>query len=165
MRLFTEFAFFISLIWKTIKGIKVFIWIMLICYMLFGTAFYILNMSRGVKQFDDPKDSDELIDSTFGNIWALNVFENQYELGLGEFKTEEISNGDTDVILCYILFILATFFVQIVFVNMLIAIMGESFSEALEEKEYNGRVTRLGIMASFSGLIEIPNDAAEDFDA
>ena len=138
---------------------------MLICYMLFGTAFYILNMSRGVKEFDDPNESDEIISNTFGNVWILNAFSNQYELGLGEFTTGEMANGDVNAKLCYILFILATFFVQITFLNMLIAIMGESFSEALEEKENNGRVTRLGIMASFSGLIEIPNDAAEDIDA
>lgn len=143
-----------DLISKTIRGIKIFIWIMLICYMLFGTAFYILDMSRGTKQFEDPKDTDQIVDPIFGkNLWFVNAFENQYELGLGEFKTGEIANGDTNVILCYILFILASFFVQIVFLNMLIAIMGETYTEALEDKENSARITRLNIMASYCGLI------------
>lgn len=162
LRLFDEFAFFMDLIGKTIRGIKIFIWIMLICYMLFGTSYYILDMSRGTKQFEDPNESDQIIDPIFGNIWFLNAFENQYELGLGEFRTGEMANGDSSVILCYILFILATFFIQIVFLNMLIAIMGESFSEALEEKENNARMTRLNIMASYCGLIIIEEDEEVD---
>lgn len=161
LRLFDKFAFFMDLITKTLGSIKIFIWIMLICYMLFGTSYYILDMSRGTKQFDNPEDSDQIIDPIFGNIWFLNVFENQYELGLGEFKTGEMANGDVNVILCYILFILATFFVQITFLNMLIAIMGEAYSEALEQEENNARITRLNLMAGYCGLIEIDEEDDE----
>ena len=45
--------------------------------------------------------------------------------------------------MCYILFLLASFLIMIVFLNMLIAIMGDTFSQATQEAENNARITKL----------------------
>ena len=51
--------------------------------------------------------------------------------------------------LIIILFFLSTFIVQIVFLNMLIAIMGDAFSQAIENKENNRKRGLLNIMAEY----------------
>ena len=55
--------------------------------------------------------------------------------------------------MCYILFLFATFLIMIVFLNMLIAIMGDTFSQATQEKENNARITKLQIMGDYIKLI------------
>ena len=46
LRLFNSTAFFVGLITETIYDIRWFFLIMVIWYMTFGTAFYILNLQR-----------------------------------------------------------------------------------------------------------------------
>lgn len=62
----------------------------------------------------------ELFDEQSSNT-AFDAFINQWILGLGEFYPEKFRQNENDVI--WILFIFATFFTNIVFLNMLIAIM------------------------------------------
>ena len=145
LRLFDSTAFFIFLILSTIRGIGYFLIIMLISYMMFGTAFYMLNMNRS----KDNAVMDELVPW----VWPINVFQNQYELSLGEFRIDKFVEGP-NAAWCYILFCLATLLIQIIFLNMLIAIMGDSFSQAIEEKELKGRLEKLHIMSDYTHLIK-----------
>ena len=46
LRLFDRTAFFVSLTENTVRSIGWFLVIMALWYMTFGTAFYIVNMSR-----------------------------------------------------------------------------------------------------------------------
>ena len=54
--------------------------------------------------------------------------------------------------LIIVLFFLSTFIVQIVFLNMLIAIMGDAFSQAIENKERNRKLGLLNIMSEYVQL-------------
>lgn len=58
-------------------------------------------------------------------------------LGLGDFYTIPLQFSDFKD-LEWIYFIMATFFTQIVFLNMLIAIMGDTFNRITEKKSRNG---------------------------
>ena len=64
-----------------------------------------------------------------------------YELGLGEFNITEFNNPDDQEnytrAMCYLLFILATILIMIVFLNMLIAIMGDTFDNNTIERDIN----------------------------
>ena len=64
-----------------------------------------------------------------------------YELGLGEFNLSEFDSPDATEsytgALCYIFFVLATILIMIVFLNMLIAIMGDAFANAIVDKDIN----------------------------
>ena len=82
LRLFDQTAFFIKLIFSTISGINYFVIIMFIWYMLFGTAFYLLNLSR----VDDEEAS--VIDH-ISDIWIFDSFQSMFELCLGEYKLEQ----------------------------------------------------------------------------
>ena len=76
LRLFDGTAFFIKLIEETLWSIRAFIIIMVVWYMAFGSAIYILNMSLPAEQS---------IIAEVSKIWVLDAFQNQYELSLGEY--------------------------------------------------------------------------------
>ena len=58
-----------------------------------------------------------------------------------------------NIVFVYILFIMATYLIQIVFMNMLIAIMGETLGEQKEQESNNARIMRLTIMGEYANLI------------
>ena len=78
-KLFGPTSFFVRLILETISDIKYFMIIMTIWYMLFGTAFYLLNLSRS--------GDTSFVPNIFG-FWVFDAFESMYELGLGEFQLD-----------------------------------------------------------------------------
>lgn len=57
--------------------------------------------------------------------------------------------------MCYLLFLASTFLIQIVFLNMLIAIMGDTYAEASEQSDNNARITKLEIMEDYIHLIDL----------
>ena len=92
LRLFNETAFFVGLTVETIYDIRWFIVIMVIWYITFGTAFYIINLKRtDQKEFDvygNKEDvSAKFVPENF-KVWFLDAMSNQYELSLGEFQVE-----------------------------------------------------------------------------
>ena len=66
LRLFDSTAFFIRLMMQTIASTRFFMIIMIIWYMTFGTAFYILNLSS-------KSDDDDFVPDMFG-VWFLDAF-------------------------------------------------------------------------------------------
>ena len=53
----------------------------------------------------------------------------------------------------YLIFLTATFVTQITFLNMLIAIMGDTFGRVIENQAQYGLQTKLSIMGDYSELI------------
>lgn len=54
-------------------------------------------------------------------------------MSLGEFETETFGDGP-QTYLCYIFLLAATFLTQITFLNMLVAVMGETYSMVMESQ-------------------------------
>ena len=48
---------------------------------------------------------------------------------------------------------MATFMTQITFLNMLIALMGDTFAKVMEQKEQFGLQTKLQIMSDYTALV------------
>ena len=76
-------------------------------------------------------------------------------LSVGEFghviEVTPESNSDTALVMLFFLF--ATFFTQITMLNMLIAIMGDTFEEALENKRRITIQTKIDILSQYSAFI------------
>ena len=106
-----------------------------------GTSVYILNMSRS--------EDDGVLDEYIGH-WVFDVFVNQYLLALGDWSTDNYKyneeGGDENVILLEILFLCATFFTAVTALNMLIAIMGDTFDKVLAAYESHSREMKLKIL-------------------
>ena len=87
---------------------------------------------------------------------------NQYLLSLGEFSSDGFNNH-SQWYLCWIFFILATFFTQITMLNMLIAIMGNTFEMVIEKKAIHAMNTKLQIMSDYSNVIGLFDRDTEHF--
>lgn len=77
---------------------------------------------------------------------------NQYLLSLGEFSMDNFSDNP-QAIICYIVFIGATFITQLTMLNMLIAIMGDTFGRIIEDKEVNALKTKIELMVDLSKIM------------
>ena len=84
--------------------------------------------------------------------FILDALMNQYFLALGEFHLENFSDHP-HAFLVYFFFVMATLFTQVTILNMIIAIMGDTFDKATDERENNARLTKLRIMGDYINLI------------
>ena len=117
LRLFSKTAYLISMIQAIIlKGN--FVLALLIAIFAFANTFFILGRN-------DP-------DNFSGNnIWDAFIF--SYRMGLGDFNTD---NFDTkDEVLVWIFWFLNTLIILIILLNLVIAIMGDTFDRVQETQE------------------------------
>ena len=115
MRLFSSTAKYVNLIMCTIQDIAFFMVMVLIIIITFATFFFIINVNAvnlGLNYVPD-----------YGLSPFINSFVSTYFITIGEFSYDSFSTGP-NVTSCWIMFISATFFNCVVFMNMLVAIMG-----------------------------------------
>ena len=166
LRLFSPTALYINLMTATILEIRYFMIIMFIWYMAFGTVFYYINIIRGEEPLVDEYNHEHEVSIVpkIYNFWVLDAFVNQYELSLGDWKTEEMANGEdietgpSYYKLLFTLFLFASFLLHIVFLNMLIAIMGDTFDRVQEKKQLRKRETELSKISEYVDVIPVTED-------
>ena len=90
---------------------------LMIAVFAFANAFYILKIGE-----------PDMMESV---PYAL-VF--SYRMGLGDFVTDEFTNSK-DEILIWILWFINTLIINIILLNLLIAIMGDTFDRVLETSD------------------------------
>ena len=104
--------------------------ILMIFLVMFANCIYILDLYR------EEKDPDLVLVEGYFEGWnTFNTLFNQYLLALGEFGMDNFKEGSPNLWLVIALFITATFLTQITILNMLIAIMGDTFGKVTEIKE------------------------------
>ena len=119
-RIFFSTASIIRIIIEITYDMKFFLGVLLLSIAAFGNCFYILQRNH----VDNP---------TFaGNTW-LKAFLYSYIQALGQFDTS-IFTG-TDKHLYFTIFFLNTIISMIVMLNMLVAIMGDTFDRVIETAE------------------------------
>ena len=143
LRLFDSTSFYIELLNVTLSDIRAFLILIVTSLMLFGVPMVMLNLNRA--------DDEQVIEPTFGH-WLPDMFLNQYFLSLGEFNLDNFQ-GNNQAIFCYVLFICATFFTQITMLNMLIAIMGDSFEKVIQNRAVNGTMIKLKFLKDMAGTV------------
>ena len=126
LRLFDNTAQYVSLILRTINAIFSFMVLMLMIMFGFGTAFYILQLNRIYK--GDTED-DLVFSYRPGDYLFYSAFINQYFIVLGDFEGMQLNDENTaGELFVTVFFVMTTFLSQITILNMLIAIMGDTFS-------------------------------------
>ena len=138
LSLIGEIAPLVDIIFVIMNDIKYFTIIFAISLMAFINAFYVL----GKNQMEDAGGDDNLVPQY--STW-LGSAQHVYLSALGEFDTEFYFNSDMTPWLI-ILFLGMSFFMCIHLLNMLIAIMGESFSHNNEIKESKKRMQQLAFV-------------------
>ena len=74
-------------------------------------------------------------------------------LSLGEFEVDNFEGEGKDIII-WIIFITTTFITQVTFLNMLIAIMGDTFSRVTESKAQSGLREKIAILSDFVIIVK-----------
>jgi len=90
------------------------------CVAMFAMSFAILDNNSG---------DNNLYTKRFGFPFDSLLY--AYMLGLGEFNTDPYDT-DNNTALLWIYFLVATYVIQLVFLNLLIAIMGSSYEKMIE---------------------------------
>ena len=142
MRIFTPTSFYVRLIVETLYDIRYFLILFVFILMTFANALLILSETR-----DDP------LYTNYFSIAFINAVMNQYMLSLGEFDTENFKLDGADP-LVWMVFIGTTFITQITFLNMLIAIMGDTFDRVSEVKEQSALVEKVRILADYVVVVK-----------
>ena len=105
------------------KDMSAFAGFQLLAMTLFGTTLYQLNTHTVINP-NDPEDYDNVeIQTIFQQI--LNV----YLLCFGEYSVDNYEGQD------YTIFIMATILLQLIMLNLLIAIMSDTFARVMDEIE------------------------------
>ena len=139
MRLFTGTSFYVRLIRETLYDIRFFALLFICILATFGNALYVMSQGR--------PDDEMLYADIFG--WrVLSTLLNQYMLSLGEFDTEAYQSDGEDIVV-WTIFIATTFITQITFLNMLIAVMGDTFDRVSEVKEQSALAEKIQILADY----------------
>ena len=137
LRLFDSTAFYVLLVAETLADIKPFMMLLSATLLLLGVPILILDGNR-------VEDENKLLNDAFG-FWILDLLYTQYMLALGMFEPEHYGLHPQHVI-AFCFFIAATFISQLTILNMLIAVMGDSFDKVVENREVNSIIMKLELL-------------------
>ena len=125
LRLFDNTSFYVTLILKTFTDIVYFLFIILLLLIYIGNAMYMLQLNS-----DPAIEKSDIIIPVFGNSLIDSTL-NQFNLMIGDYNTDGFEKHVSPA-LCYALFIITVIISQITFLNMLIAIMADTFEKVIE---------------------------------
>jgi len=81
----------------------------------------------------------------------LNSWLTEYKLGLGSFETDNFEGKNEGIIwLCWLA---GTFLIQITFLNMIIAIMGNTFDKVMDKRQLSALKERINIMQDYRKVV------------
>jgi hypothetical protein len=119
LRIFFATAYLVRMIIEIIKDMQFFVGVLMIATIAFGNAFYILGRnSEGENLAGD-------------NVIDAFIF--SYKMGLGDFITDGFGTRDEEIL--WIFFLLNSLIILIVLLNLVIAIMGDTFDRVQETQE------------------------------
>ena len=152
-RLFTATSFYIKLISETIGGIVYFTIIFAFIMSAFANCIFILDNNREEGSRSVDGSGSKMLDGNFANRVADSLL-NQYMLALGEFSLDNFSAETPNSEIVWLIFIAATFVSQITILNMLIAVMGDTFDAVVEKREQYAMKEKIRILNDFVSLVE-----------
>ena len=125
----------------------------LIIILSFANFFFVIDRNLVINFAGDRKDSTSYYESYTENP-IRDVIISVYMLGaLGDFDSQVYRKG-YDRYFAVFMFLLATFIISVVFMNMLIAIMGETFGQVQEVSEESGLREQVVLIADHAWLLD-----------
>ena len=148
MRLFKPTSYFIILIMRTITDSLPFIIMLAIIIFAYANLNYILQLN-----VDGPKYKDDVYVTEY--VEGQGIFNSimaQYMIALGQFEAGSLGNGPSAPA-AWFAFLTASYVLTIVFMNLLIAIMGNTFGEVLEIQDQAALKTFIELMNDYSYML------------
>ena len=151
LRLFRNYGFFMDLLIKTMNDVNFKPFFIVTSLMILSSAnlFWILNIGRA--RYGGPENSP--IFDSYMEYDFLNALFFTYINVMGEYRIEGLQ-GEHKTFM-WVIFFGATFLIQITFLNMLIAIMQNSFQQALEIKQVSTMKGRIKIISDFRLVLSL----------
>ena len=146
MRIFRNFAYFITIITATIGDSGSFMVMLCIIIFAFANMFFII-------QNNTLREDYHYVNSFLGIGWLDSIIA-MYLMSLGEFDYDGYGSGP-DKYVAWSFFILGTYLSLIVFMNVLIAIMGDSYARVSETKEQSALIEQVQIIQDLQWLLDL----------
>jgi hypothetical protein len=121
LRIFFATAYLVRMIIEIMLDMKFFVGVLILATAAFGNAFYILGRNS----------ADE--DGNLAGDNYIDAFLFSYKIGLGDFSTDGFNTKDEEML--WIFFLLNSMIILIILLNLLIAIMGDTFDRVQETQE------------------------------
>ena len=169
LRLFDKTARYVDLIIETVVDIGIFTLILLLLLILFATGVYMVQLNRMHYAVDESEYLFEYDPADGLNMLVESVLY-QYKVLLGDFGEGKIRRTYQDVesdwalimqtenVLVLFYFLGMTFFTQITILNMLIAIMSDTFSRQTSNLNQLGKSQKLNMMAEYLKIVNFYRD-------
>ena len=122
LRIFFKTAFLVRMILEILYDMKWFIFVMALAVGAFAHCFFILALNKSATQLN-------FVNNSF--FYAIIY---TYQMGMGNWNVADFEQTYYPFI-GYIVFVLATIVILIVLLNMLIAIMADTFTRVQESSE------------------------------
>ncbi|GMH77398.1 hypothetical protein TrST_g9186 [Triparma strigata] len=140
------------------NGTKYFTIILIVCMVGFAAGFFVLYENQNFNDLmDDPEDKS--------NLKQMNPFMSvfsAYTLMLGEFDVTEFPGTSFwEFISTILLFIVFTAFINIIMLNLLIAIMSDIFDRVQESAQSEFLFARARIILEFEEMLKLNNKKRE----
>lgn len=126
MRLFRPTAAFIRMIVEMLLDIRIFLLIFFIAIFAFANAYYVFDLYTELYNI---RNLDSYEKATEGSYMQVVIY--TYLQSLGELGFDKYNASYTPTVF-WIVFFISTLLLQITLLNLLIAIMGDTFGRVLE---------------------------------
>jgi len=146
-KLFKTSAYFIVQLYETVSAMKGFIFLLFICIIAFTNFFMIIAKN---KREEEAGYVTNFVENNFVSA-LLSI----YLLSLGEFAELDGYKEGHDRQLAWVMFVLGTLIIQLVFMNMLIAVMSTPFSIVMEKETLFRYKQQLSIIVDYIDHVDI----------
>ena len=132
MRILKPFAAFIKMITALVKRISVFSAMLIMVLFAFANCLTVLELNRHSHDGTIAIEYKPIFDD-YTKFHFFDAMIHSYLTGLGDFNKDNYS--EKDALTVWVFFLVATFIVQLVFMNLVIAMMGDAYSEIMAIQE------------------------------
>ena len=137
LRLFDKTTFYILLIEETIQDVIPFLTIFTVSLLMSSIPMSI------IQQIQNQEEDKEISVKFDTGSWFIDALINQYLIALGDFAL--VANLESNPLLALTLpfFLFTTLFTHLTMLNMIIAVMGDTFGRTTDNRIVNGIKTKI----------------------
>ena len=154
-RIFSSTGYLVRMIIEMFYEMRIFIFVLLVTICAYSDAFQTISSSP----YQAKDENGEYI-RPFGNNF-LDAFIITYRMGLGDWNASSEDFGPVATGTVWFLFIINTLFIMIVMMNLLIALISESFARIAENAE-NASYQEFAMMVNENSYL-IPEDVRNNY--
>lgn len=147
-RLFPTFAFYVSLVVETIIDLTQFLYFYIMIIIGFGTIMMIINSSIQSEKLGDKEDDTFIKYRTDNDFFNATLV--MWLMGLADFNLDNFGEKN----LALVMFVLSSFILNILYLNLLINVMGDTLERMKEQRARTGLIERTQLYADFIHMVD-----------